>query len=138
MTDPPVIGVGGVVLRDRTRVLLVRRGHAPAKGSWSLPGGKVRLGESLRAAVQRELLEETALHVRVDRLIDVVEILREGFHYVVVDFVCMLCSTDEVPRAADDADDVRWVAIDELHALGTTPELERIVRQAIAMRSEAR
>ena len=67
--ERPILGVGAVVL-DRGRVLLVKRGHEPLKGEWSLPGGAVDAGETLEAAVQRELLEKTDLIVVVEPVID--------------------------------------------------------------------
>ncbi len=68
----PVVGVGGVVIRDG-RVLLVQRARAPLEGQWSIPGGHVEWGETLEQAVVRELREETALDVRVLELLEIVE-----------------------------------------------------------------
>ncbi|MGH9795343.1 MAG: NUDIX hydrolase [Candidatus Acidiferrales bacterium] len=68
----PVVGVGGVVIRDG-HVLLARRARAPLEGQWSIPGGHVEWGETLEQAVVRELREETALHVRVLELLEIVE-----------------------------------------------------------------
>lgn len=68
----PVVGVGGVVIRDG-RVLLARRARAPLEGQWSIPGGHVEWGEPLEQAVVRELREETALDVRVIELLEIVE-----------------------------------------------------------------
>lgn len=68
----PVIGVGGVVIRGDT-ALLIRRGHEPFKDQWSIPGGLLELGETIRAGLAREMLEETGLVVRVGELIEVFE-----------------------------------------------------------------
>ena len=54
--DRPIVGVGAVVLDGEARVLLVKRAHEPLKGEWSLPGGGVEIGETLEAAVVREIL----------------------------------------------------------------------------------
>jgi 8-oxo-dGTP diphosphatase len=64
----PIVGVGAVVV-DRERVLLVQRGHEPAKGKWSLPGGILELGESLVQGVVREVEEESGLVVEAIELI---------------------------------------------------------------------
>ncbi|MGQ9483578.1 MAG: NUDIX hydrolase [Desulfosoma sp.] len=93
----PLVGVGAVVFLEG-KVLLVRRGREPAYGLWSLPGGLVKLGESLQAAVQREVLEETGLHVKaVDVVACLDRVLRDtaghiAYHYVLVDFLCELLS----------------------------------------------
>jgi ADP-ribose pyrophosphatase YjhB (NUDIX family) len=136
VTGAPQLGVGGVLLRDR-RVLLVRRAHPPLEGSFSLPGGKVRPHERLRAALAREMLEETGLRVRAGPLLEVVEILREGFHYVVTDYLCEPLDAGAEPVAGSDAAAVRWAEADELEALGASAELRRVVAIAIAMRHAA-
>ena len=89
----PILGVGGVLF-DGERVLLVKRGAHPAKGYWSIPGGKLVVGETLAEAVEREMLEETGLRVRAGALVEVYERLpRPGAggvadHYVVLDYLC--------------------------------------------------
>jgi 8-oxo-dGTP diphosphatase len=70
--DHPVVGVGGVVI-DGDSTLLIRRGHEPLKDQWSIPGGALELGETIRAGLAREMLEETGLVVRVGELIEVFE-----------------------------------------------------------------
>src|SRR5712692_8214105 len=91
--DRPIVGVGAVVI-DGNSVLLVRRANEPLKGEWSLPGGAVELGETLEAAIAREVYEETGLSVEVGPIVDVLDRirfdddLRPRFHYVLVDFVC--------------------------------------------------
>jgi ADP-ribose pyrophosphatase YjhB (NUDIX family) len=132
-TARPTVAVGAVVFDDRGRVLLVQRGKPPAKGLWSVPGGRVELGETLAAAVEREVLEETGLEVTCGALVEVVErITIEGdatWHYVILDF---LAQAD--PRAAlahgDDAADVRWFAIDELDAASLTEGLLPVIDKA--------
>lgn len=130
----PVVAVGGVVLAPGPRVLLVQRGTAPMLGKWSLPGGRLRGGESIAAAVEREVLEETGVRVAAGSLVEVVEIVTEGFHYVIHDHLCTPIDPGEVPRAADDVSDARYVRPSELSQLGTTDAVVRVVRKALAMR----
>jgi ADP-ribose pyrophosphatase YjhB (NUDIX family) len=88
----PVVGVGVVVCRDDT-VLLVRRANAPGKGNWSLPGGAQELGETVFEAARREVLEETSVTVDVLGLVDVVDSIRPDsagriqYHYTLIDVV---------------------------------------------------
>jgi 8-oxo-dGTP diphosphatase len=125
-TGPRVDCVGGIV-RDATgRLLLVRRGQEPAKGTWSVPGGRVEPGETDAAATAREVLEETALQVRVGRFVGTVE--RDapaGGVYVIRDYLCTpvegVDATDV--RAGDDADDAAWFTPAEVAALDTSPGL---------------
>jgi 8-oxo-dGTP diphosphatase len=109
--------VGAVVRDDRNRVLLVRRGTEPAKGRWSVPGGRVEPGESVRDAVRREVLEETGLRVLLSGLAGVVERPGpDGVVYVIEDFYARLeagTDPDDV-RAGDDADEVGWFHVEQL------------------------
>jgi len=113
----PLVGVGAVVVDDRGRVLLVKRGTEPMKGHWSLPGGLLELGESLKEGVQREILEETGLFVQPEAIVEVVDrIYRNSdgkqsqvrFHYVVVDYWCRVVGGDLKPSS--DASEVAWVS----------------------------
>ena len=109
--EAPLVGVGAVVVKDG-RVLLVRRGHEPSKGQWSLPGGMLEVGEGLTAGVVREVKEETGLRVEVVELVELLDrIYREGervrYHYVIADYLCRVVEGEL--KAASDADAVRWV-----------------------------
>lgn len=116
--------VGGIVRDDDRRILVIRRGQAPAKGTWSLPGGRVEPGETLVDAVRREVLEETGIPVTVADLVGIVERDSESGHtYVISDFYCTPTIPGLVPVAGDDADDARWVSADELRRIDTSPGL---------------
>ncbi|MDE0125203.1 MAG: NUDIX hydrolase [Bryobacterales bacterium] len=130
----PILGVGGLVF-DNGRVLLVRRGVAPAKGYWSIPGGKLRMGETLTEGVERELFEETGLHVRVGALVEVYERLPRrvgtGAHYVVLDYLCEV--TGGSLRAGDDAEEAQWLPVDGLGGLPLTPGAAEVIQKAHRM-----
>ncbi len=91
--DRPFIGVGAVII-DNARVLLVKRGHEPLTGEWSIPGGVLELGETVRQGVAREVLEETGLIVEPLELLGVFDRVvrdldeRTLYHYVLIDFLC--------------------------------------------------
>jgi 8-oxo-dGTP diphosphatase len=105
----------GVVCWRGDEVLLIKRGRAPRQGEWSIPGGKVELGETLEAAALRELREETGVTAEMGGLVEVYEILEPEFHYVLIDFAAHYVSG--VPRAGDDADEARFVSMDDATAL---------------------
>ncbi len=142
----PLVGVGAVVVHEG-RVLLVQRGHEPAKGQWSLPGGLIDVGESLREAVIREVREETGLVVESVELIELLErIHRDGdrvrYHYVIADYLCHLVGG--ALAAASDADAVRWVERAEWNshsALRIDPITARVIevgwQRAKALQSQA-
>lgn len=133
--ERPIVGVGAVIVRD-ARVLLVRRAAEPLKGQWSIPGGVVELGETLRAACEREVREETGLTVRAGRVLDVFDRIlpdasgRTQFHYVLVDFLCEPLSGEAC--AASDAAELGWAAADELGRYRLSPPTLAVVRQGLA------
>ena len=115
--------MGGIVRAEDGRLLLVLRGQEPAKGTWSVPGGRVHPGESDAEATAREVLEETAVAVRVGRLAGTVE--RDapgGGVYVIRDYLCEPVA-EAVVRAGDDAADAAWFTVEELRELTTAPGL---------------
>jgi 8-oxo-dGTP diphosphatase len=113
MTDArPLVCVGAVAVDDG-HLLLVRRGHGPAAGEWSIPGGRVEFGETLAEAVIRELAEETGLEGVCDRMIGWVERFGEGYHYVILDFWVTILSS-KPPVAGDDAAEAAWIPLEQV------------------------
>ena len=113
MSTRPEVCVGAVAVDD-DRLLLVRRGHGPAAGEWSVPGGRVEPGETLIEAVVRELWEETGLEGVCDRFVGWVERIDDENHFVIVDFAVTVLDPAAVPVAGDDAAEAAWVPLTEL------------------------
>lgn len=118
--------VGAALFDARGRLLLVRRGHPPDAGRWSLPGGRVEPGEDDAAALRRELAEETGLRARIGALLGEVRRATPGGLYVIRDYRCD--APEGTLRAGDDAAAVRWVGLTGLLALPTTSGLVAALR----------
>ncbi len=153
-----MVGVGGVIIRDG-RTLLIRRGSEPLKGEWSIPGGMLEVGETLKEGVTRELLEETGLEVSVVELVEVFErIFHKGeggaghapamaaevktrdtrepherplYHFVIVDYLCDVVSGE--PHAGGDVTDLAFAGEEELQNYHLTPTATRVIKKAFAM-----
>ena len=131
----PVLGVSSCIWRAG-QVLIVRRGKEPMQGLWSLPGGRVEFGESLRSAAARELFEETGIRAELDRILDVVDVIRQNSkgavdaHYAIVVFAGVW--SEGVAGAASDVSDVRWSDIAMLGHLALTEGTEAIIRKSMA------
>ena len=132
MTPHLVPCVGAVVTDETGRSLLVRRGREPARGSWSVPGGRVEPGETDAEAVAREVREETGLDVEVLELVGYVERPGpDGSTYAIHDYRCRLTARSE-PAAAlarDDADAVGWFVEPALRELPTSPGLVETLQE---------
>ncbi len=127
----PVIGVSGIVFNDQQQVLLIKRNQAPACGLWSVPGGKLEAGESLAEACQREIKEETGLDVVPQTVVAIVERRIEGFHYVVIDFLAQLASTENYqPLAQTDVSDACWISLDDLNNYDLVEGLAEIIMRS--------
>jgi len=114
--------VGAIVADGRGRLLMIKRGHEPGAGLWSIPGGRIEPGETDAEAVVREMIEETGLTVEVGRLIGRVQ--RPGLNGAVIDIRDYAATvTGGTLRAGDDAADARWVAPAELESLDITEGL---------------
>jgi 8-oxo-dGTP diphosphatase len=122
MASRRIPGVGAVIKDPAGRLLLIRRGHEPAAGLWSLPGGRIEPGETDQQAVVREVLEETGLSVECGRLLGAVELPGpDGTVIDVSDYLAVV--TGGELAAADDAADARWVTAAELAGLPLTDGL---------------
>lgn len=119
----PQLGCGAIVRRGET-ILLVCRGKPPRKGEWAIPGGKVRAGESLRSAAEREVMEETGITIHAGELVYQLEYIEHdaggglAFHYVVLDYAAEYLGGE--PNPGDDADAAAWIRFDELSRLALT------------------
>ena len=116
--------------------MLIRRGQPPLLGEWSLPGGVLECGETLREAVAREAREETGLLVETGEMLGVYErVIRDDagrvrYHYVLLDFLCRPLGGDL--KAGSDAADVRWFTRDELPALNLAYDAHDVVLKGLA------
>jgi 8-oxo-dGTP diphosphatase len=119
------LAVGAIVIRDG-HLLMVRRAQEPARGLWSVPGGKVEPAEYLSDALRREVREETGLEIDVGELAGFFEVISEEDHYVIMDFLSSYSGSD-VPRPGDDVDRVRWVPLDEVPSLDCTPRFVELL-----------
>ena len=134
--DRPYVGVGVIVFRDQ-ELLLVKRNKEPSKGQWSIPGGIQMIGETAAEAAQRELLEETGVKVDQLLLVDVVDAIIpdvEGkikYHYTLVDYMGQWLSGES--RPGDDAQEVRWVLLNEISAYSLLEKTMNIIQRAAAI-----
>jgi 8-oxo-dGTP diphosphatase len=128
--ESPVVGVGAIII-EQDRVVLVRRAHPPSSGEWSIPGGVLEVGETLRQGAAREALEETGLTVEVGAMLGVYDrIVRDAdgrtrYHYVLVDFLCR--TIDGELRAAGDAAEARWFTRAEASQLSLAEDTADVI-----------
>jgi ADP-ribose pyrophosphatase YjhB (NUDIX family) len=133
--EQPLVGVGAVIV-EGDRVVLVRRAAEPMAGEWSIPGGLLELGETMRAGAEREALEETGLRVEAGEVLGVLDrILPDAsgkvrFHYVLIDFLCRRVGGEL--RAGGDAAEARWVRDSDLAELGVAEAAVQVIRKALA------
>jgi 8-oxo-dGTP diphosphatase len=138
--ERPVVGVGAVVL-EGDRVLLVKRGQAPLKGHWSLPGGAVEIGETLEQAIAREVLEETGITIEVGPIVEVLDRIsrdveaRVEHHFVLIDFVAR--PIGGVLEGGSDADEAAWVAVGDLAKYDVAAVTAGVIRKAASRAFDA-
>jgi len=129
--DAPLVGVGAIII-EGDRVVLVKRGHAPLLGEWSIPGGMLEVGETLRQAAVREVLEETGLQVEAGELLGVFDRIvhdadeRTLYHYVLIDFLCRRITGE--PQPACDAAEARWFTSGEIGELSLAEDTADVIQ----------
>ena len=136
----PRVAVGAVVFKDGC-ILLVRRGKAPAYGQWAIPGGSVRLGETLQAAAEREIREETGVCIAAGKPIYTFDVVdrdaedRVRYHYVIIDVEATY--QGGAVRSGDDALEARWVAAHELDGLTVSLPTRQLLCRRYGFGNEA-
>ena len=132
--ERPIVAVGAAVFHDG-QVLIVQRGKAPSKGVWTVPGGAVELGETMRQAAAREVKEECGIKVEVGEVAGILDnVVRDEqgrirYHYAIVDFAARytsgeLCPNDELMNAA-------WITPTEFDAYGVPAKARKVLLSAL-------
>jgi 8-oxo-dGTP diphosphatase len=132
--DRPLVGVGAVIVHEN-KVVIVQRGTEPLKGQWSIPGGALEIGETLRECAAREAREETGLTVEPGEVLEVFDAIyrqpdgRIQYHYVLIDFACRLIGGEL--RAGGDAVEARWVTQEELEGFQVAETAKKVIKKAL-------
>jgi len=135
--ERPIVGVGAVIVHEG-RAAIVERSTEPLKGQWSIPGGALELGETLRQCAAREAMEETGLQVEALDVLDVLDSIyrdpegRTLYHYVLIDFFCRV--TGGELKAGGDAAQARWITLQELGKFAITETAQKVIRKAFDRR----
>jgi 8-oxo-dGTP diphosphatase len=136
--DQPIVGVGAVIIKDG-RAIVIRRMASPMAGEWSIPGGALEIGETLRQGTEREALEETGLVVTAGGVLDVFDAIYNDpdgsiqYHFVLVDSLCKPVSGEL--RAGGDAAEVRWITESDLDALPVADSIAGVIRKGLRGKS---
>ncbi len=131
----PIVGVGAIIIHDG-KMLIVKRGSDPGKGKWSVPGGLVELGETVKEAVEREVLEECNLKVEASHLIDIVDdIIRDKngrikYHFIILDFFAKLRGGKLKPNS--EIIEAKWVPIDEVEKYDLTNTFKEFMKRNLS------
>ena len=133
--DRPLVGVGAVIVHEG-RAVIVQRGTEPLKGQWSVPGGALEIGETLRQCAIREALEETGLQVEAGEVLEVFDAIyaetdgRILYHYVLIDFACKLLGGEL--KAGGDAVQAKWVTLEALADFEIAETAKQVIIKALA------
>ena len=139
--ESPIVGVGGVIF-DGASVLLAKRGQEPAKGTWSLPGGAVELGEKVLDALKREIREEVEIEIEVGGLIRVLDRIlcdqdrRIRYHYVIVDYWGWKISGE--PKPGSDTSEICFVSLEDIRKKDIHREVLETILMAERLRQAAK
>ena len=126
--ERPLVGVGVILVKDR-QILLVKRGHEPNKGMWSIPGGLIKLGETAEEAAIREVREETGLEVSIGAVAGIFNVIIKDsdskikYHYVIIDYFGEVVGG--MLRPGTDVTDARWFWLDEIGDVETSPTVRK-------------
>jgi 8-oxo-dGTP diphosphatase len=132
----PIVGVGAVIIQDG-KVVIVKRRFEPLAGQWSLPGGRLELGETLEAGLAREMLEETGLEIEVGPVVDVFDRIlldperKVRYHYVLIDYLCR--PVGGVLLHGSDVAAAELVDPDDLERYRLTPKATSVIEKAVAV-----
>jgi len=135
----PVIGVGASVYWGN-KVLLIKRGKPPLKNTWSLPGGRVKTGESLKQALVREIKEECNIEIEVGNLIDIFEYIEKDncggvrYHYIVFDFKAFYKRGELLPLS--DVVDAAWVPLKDLSNYQLSDKVLEVIRKGLEIKEQ--
>ena len=130
--ETPIPAVGAVVFKEG-KILTIKRGQEPGRGKWSIPGGRVELGETTFEAAVREVREECSIEVEIERVLDSVDnIIRDEdgrikYHFVIIDLLARYVGGEI--KAQSDAEECRWVTPQELIKLDLTPLLRDMLKR---------
>ncbi len=128
----PRAAVGAIVFKNE-KVLLVKRGQPPSEGLWAIPGGSVKLGETLQEAAEREIQEETGIIIRATEPVFIFDAIQKDekgqirFHYVIVDLKADYIEGE--PQGRSDAVDARWVSPGELNRLNVNRTTRQLLKK---------
>lgn len=123
----PIVCVGSTIFRNK-KILLVKRANKPHAEHWTLPGGKVEVGESVQQALHREIKEECGIEINIKKLVDVIDYIEKDgvdrikFHYTIIDFESTYVSGEIM--AASDVKEAGWFALEQIPGL-EIPEITK-------------